>query len=238
MRDKLKSQNKLVNPPKRKRGRPKKERLKQSEALIHETGSLNKTRWQREAKEIREELQKLEGSHLDQDGKTTFKLRDLYYLNKDLAKRVARIDFLIGVERKSIREAYGIPEHSLNYWIHNDVELPLSWAEARDARHSAIVEAVYAAKEDILSDTLELSLKVLHKGLKELLVHRERMSVTELQKVSAIASDMHRVLKLENGQPTDIQAIVDVTPAGLRSAIEELEEIDPYVDYSKDEVLN
>ena len=73
--------------------------------------------------------------------------------------------------------------------------------------------------------------KLLKRGVTDLDLEQKPLSVNELHKLSAIATDMNELVRLEEGKPTNITKNIALTQSEAQKLLEELHTLDPFLDY-------
>ena len=163
--------------------------------------------------------------------------RKFYSRNRVNAKLLAKCDYFCFDTPAQIAKRYGIPREKLNLWIQEpDDEGRPSWSEQRETEYKNLFQRVIDAKEESCKQIFSLGLHNLKRALLFLTNREQPMSLAEMQKLNSIIVDMNTVLRLEAGKATEIIGNVDTSPEGIQKMLEEMKEIDPYVDYSEEEL--
>lgn len=114
---------------------------------------------------------------------------------------------------------------------HNDG----GWKAQRTKSFDKVYRAIVANKGADIEAILNMSCDLLKRGLSGLIKREEEVSIAEMAKIGNIVKEFSLLINLKEGKPTSIvHNTVDATPQGLQKLVDELAEVDPYVDYKKE----
>lgn len=161
---------------------------------------------------------------------------NLYLENKPRSLELARIAYLSDISIPQISLAYGIPKPTLVYYVHQKKK---SWAKLKDRLFRDATNKVLKKNIDDCKKFVGLSVKHALREITTRFQEAERMSTEDLQKVISCAVDIDKLVRLNAGQATEIVSNLDTTRDGLVKRLQDLAQIDPYVDYTvKDKVTD
>lgn len=155
------------------------------------------------------------------------------------AKILAKDDYLLFLSPAVICRRYGMSAYALHQCIHDRDPITGGecWNIERARRYNEIFDKALKDSHEAIKNILGLGTSNLKRTLEALLVREDPLTLNEAHKLSGIIAEMNKIIRLEEGKATDIHAHIDTSPEGVRKLVDELQEVDPYVDYSK-KVLN
>ena len=128
-----------------------------------------------------------------------------------------------GGTRKQICDVSGLSFDSLKYYIST------YWHKERELRKNEVIKAMTESKKALISAVSKHGFEILEKGLEKLNYSDKPMTPGDLVKIAGVISEMDKITRLDEGNPTDILA--NVKPATIVE-VQEVLKNDPFFDNS------
>lgn len=177
--------------------------------------------------QIQEAMERYEGNY-----------QNLFKRDPEATKFLAKRDYFNFTSLTQISSTYGMSSAVIWRWVNTpDEELNLpSWKELRLTLFEGVLSNMITSKEETCKQILGLGCDNLKRGLLALNARETPMSLGEMQKLATIIGEMNKFIRLEKGESTEIVQTIDASPDGLKKMVDQLAEIDPYVDYSDKDI--
>jgi hypothetical protein len=163
---------------------------------------------------------------------------NLYSENREAARVLAKEDYFTFEEPMVISEKYGIPHDTLYNWMNkpNSHTGEAPWKELRGISYDKLFDKILNSEEcsNRIRHILGYASENLKRGLLALTTRETPLSLSEMSKLSLIMKEVNTMLRLEKGEATEIFGRIDTSPQGIKTLVDDLKEIDPYVDYEED----
>ena len=108
------------------------------------------------------------------------------------------------------------------------------WKEEREFKKSEIVEALTESKKSLMYEISKHGLEILANSIKDLSSSKRPLNPTEMSRIKDIITDLDKIVKLDEGNPTEILA--DTRPATIVE-VRELLKKDPFLELEEAEVV-
>ena len=87
------------------------------------------------------------------------------------------------------------------------------WKEERESQKSEIIDALLDSKKSLMYEISKNGLELLNKGMRDLANSDREMTPSDVAKIAGVITDLDKIVKLDEGSPTDI--IADIKPATI-----------------------
>lgn len=124
-----------------------------------------------------------------------------------------------------IVEKTGMNIHTIKYHIGK------RWKEERETKKSEIMEALTESKKSLMFEISKNGLEILANSIKELSASKRPLNPTEMSRIKDIITDLDKIVKLDEGNPTEILA--STKPATIVE-VRELLKSDPFLEYEEE----
>jgi len=170
----------------------------------------------------------------DQQKETLVKSKTskLYDVAPEEAGALALQEYMGYVAPIKIIKTYGIPRWKMDWWIYQQKG---SWKKLRETIENKTINKVVAANKKVLDPIIKMSGKLVLQGLARYeKIGVENLTVEDLAKISTIMTNVKKMLRLENNQPTEITEERKIDTQSIRRVIKEIGESDPYCTYGEE----
>lgn len=133
------------------------------------------------------------------------------------AAKALYMDF---IPLRKISAETGIKVTSIKYYIGR------YWKEEREAKKSEMIEALTESKRAMMFEISKNGLKVLSKGLEDLANSTRKLTPAEMKQVESIITNIDKIVKLDDGNPTDI---IDTMKPATVVEVREILKKDPFL---------
>lgn len=168
--------------------------------------------------------------------------RKLYLQDPEKVKvAVKELYFQYNLSRHDVIELSGAPAPHIDSWLYGEIDKTIGrrpnngWYSEREKLQGEILETVVKANEKSLNRIVDMGTSIIIKTLENLHMKTEAVTVREAKEVGDIVKNIDKIMKLNDGKPTDIKKSVRITQDKLKSKLDRLAEVDPYGAYSKEE---
>lgn len=110
--------------------------------------------------------------------------------------------------------------------------ISLGWKTERDQMYREAFKIIKDKKREDLISVVGHSINIIRKNLAFIDVNDVELELKEVKQVSDIATGADKLVKLEDGDPTEIKKNIQYTENELRQTLEELAEIDKFGSYN------
>lgn len=145
-------------------------------------------------------------------------------------KKCYELYVLYGWEKKDLLR-FGMPESTLDTWLYQPTERGPSWKQDRELFEAKVNRAKEEKAIDEIVDIQVLSYELQKRALIERKENPEPLTMTELDKIRKVGETAHTIKRLEEGKPTTIKQNFNLNKKEIAGIIEELDELDPFIDY-------
>lgn len=161
-----------------------------------------------------------------------------YEINPTLTKWKAKELYMCaGWEKDQLLEL-GIPEGTLNAWLYTETEDTLPWKIERDNHRKGILYALKEEKAETLKSTLSHAVSMVRRSLAKADMEGKDLSPREMKDVMGVIKDINNMIQLEEGKPTSIKAEFEYNEKNVRKLLEDLDKLDPLMDYDAKNKIN
>lgn len=125
---------------------------------------------------------------------------------------------------KEISNALGIEEKVIKEWVGSK-----NWVTEKRKVIKQLFGNLYSRRKDNVENIIGLGLGIMERALADIHASGQPLTVSDLQRMMSILSDANKMLRLEEGKPTDIMAKLDFKTA--KKKIKELIDSDPFGEF-------
>lgn len=163
-----------------------------------------------------------------------------YEINPGVTRRRAKELYLCyGYTKQMLLEDLGIPETTLDHWLYNPTDNNLSWKQEKDLFEQTVLQRMKDRTADELTDIAARGFGILKRSLVAMdLEGKVFDSPRQIKEFTDAVSKVKNLLQLEEGKPTSITASTELTQKEIGELVGELEDLDPFVDYSSKGRIN
>lgn len=122
---------------------------------------------------------------------------------------------------------YGIPSTTVNNWIFQGrpkwKEKP--WNKERQKLEAKHFSKIFRGRVKSLEDLVDFGIENLKRSMAAYFAEQTKLTPTDMQKVSSVLLDVHKVCQLEQDKPTDIHESRSYSERAKKSVIDDLREM-------------
>jgi len=131
----------------------------------------------------------------------------------------------------SIARKLSIPRDSLKYHVSVKKDC---WKHEREGIEKEVLKEFNGTKRAKLVNISKLSLSILEKSLVDM-GKQDRVSLQEARNVATILDSMDKIIKLDEGKPTERKELIDNRPTSPQELKERLKQADPFLQFEEND---
>ena len=180
----------------------------------------------------------VEGVEMASDKVKEVRSESAWEINPGLVKRKAYEAYMIHFASKAEILKLGMPEDTLDTWLYSPTSNQMSWKMQRDHYYDVEMRAFMEGKAEVLKKTAARMLNIANRSLQELDESGDTVNIPQLEKLMNSFGKIQHWIQIEDGKPTNITESYTMTQKGLQGLMEELQELDPLLDYDQSGKVN
>lgn len=160
-------------------------------------------------------------------------------INPELTRRRAKELYLLYYWTKDQLLDLGIPENLLESWLYRPSAEGLSWKQERDVFEQSMLSRMKERAGDEMGKALSRAMAIMNRSLTEADLDGLRLSSPrEYKDMMGVIKDLKNLVNLEEGKPTSIKKNVSLTQKDALKLVQELQDLDPFIDYDPKGTVN
>jgi len=134
-------------------------------------------------------------------------------------------EYMNYVSLVALSKKYNVNLDSIKWHVNRKKD---NWRDEREGHEKQVLAEFTGNKKAKLVKISKLSLKVMEKAL-EGLENQEDISIQDARNVSTILESMDKIIKLDEGKPTENRGIIENKPTSPQELKKRLSEVDPFL---------
>lgn len=111
-----------------------------------------------------------------------------------------------------------------------------NWSVERDALVDKWVSDIHKPNLKRMEKIAGHALRVLEKNISRMDMREGNVSLRDMERLTKMLGDIDKIIRLEQGRPTDIRTNVRMNHQQIMEAFHALKEVDPYSNYQLDAI--